>query len=291
MTIEQNAREIIFKESLERFCDLLSQNQIRFLIFKGSALAYDFYKNPALRPRTDTDIFITEKDFKALQDVLLASGYEWEPNQMELLGQTVFTKKIGSLRMIYDVHWQVFAPRPLRNLFVFEELWVSRKKISLLDAFTVSDRHALLVSSVHWVAHHLLAPEPHWIEDIQNITAGRNSAWWSEVQQLSQKKGIQKIIAQTLQASQVPGPWKLHELDMLQEPLDYLLKKRRSAWSDFRNDIKTMSYGEILQFFCKHLFPSSIYMRSKYHLKSNIFLPAYYIVRFLTGFKRFLQPW
>lgn len=291
MTIEQTAREIIFKESLESFCHLLSQNQIRFLIFKGSALAYDFYKDPALRPRTDSDILIAQEDFKNVQEILLSSGYQWVPNQMELLGQTVFVKKMGPLPMIYDVHWQVFAPRPLRDLFVFDELWASRKKISQLNAFTVSDTHALLLSSVHWVAHHLLSPEPHWIEDIQKITAGRDSAWWDQVQDLSRKKGLQKIIGETLVASQVQGPWKMQDLETLKEPLEYLLEERRSAWSDFRNDIKTMSYKERLEVFCRHLFPSSVYMQTKYQMRNRVFLPAYYVVRFLMGFKKFLQPW
>jgi Uncharacterised nucleotidyltransferase len=289
--IEQNARELVFKESLENFCELLSQNQIRFLIFKGSALAYDFYKNPALRPRTDSDVLISESDVKRVHNLLMASGYEWIPNQMELLGQTVFTKKIGSLQMIYDVHWQVFAPRPLRHLFLFEELWAARKKISQLDAFTVSDQQALLLSSVHWVAHHLLYPEPYWIEDLQKITEGRDSAWWQDIQKISKTKGIQKIMDQTLRASNIQSPWDAQSLNSEDEPLAYLLKEKRSAWSDLRNDIKTMSYQEIFQFFGKHLFPSAVYMRSKYQLKRDVFLPGYYLLRLLTGFKKFLQPW
>ncbi len=291
MIVEQTARELVFKESLENFCELLSQNQIRFLIVKGSALAYDFYKSPELRPRTDTDILISESDVQRLYNLLIASGYEWIPNQMELLGQTVFIKKLGSLQMIYDVHWQVFVPRHLRHLFLFEELWATRRKISQLNAFTVNDQQALLLSSVHWVAHHLLYPEPHWIEDMQKITEGRDSAWWKDIQKISKIKGIQKIMDQTLRVSNVQSPWDAQALGVEDEPLAYLLKENRSPWSDLRNDIKTMSYIEIFQLFGKHLFPSVVYMRSKYQLKRDVFLPMYYLVRLLAGFKKFLRPW
>lgn len=291
MTIEQEARELIFKEGLSEFCDLLSQHKIRFLIFKGAALAYDFYQQPSLRPRTDADIFIMKADLQPLHELLCAAGYEWVPNQMEILGQTVFIKKMGSLRLIYDVHWQVFAPRPLHDLFSFEELWETRKKISGLEAYTVSDSQALLLSGVHWVAHHLLCPEPYWIEDMQKIAENQDSNWWQEVQQISQRKGIQKIMAQTLRVSNVKNPWDSQSLINLYEPLEYLLKDHRSAWSDLRYDIQFMSYRERLQFFWKHMFPSSIYMRSKYQLKTNLYLPAYYLLRIVNGLQKFIQPW
>lgn len=291
MTLEQKARELIFKKSLDEFCDLLSRNHIRFLIFKGAALAYDFYQDPVQRPRTDTDLFISENDIEELRDILLKEGYDWIPNQMGLLGQTVFTKKTGALHMVFDVHWQLFAPYSLRNIFTFEELWSSRRKISQLEAFTVSDLHAIVISSVHWVAHHLHSPEPQWVEDTQKLSLHRDTLWWETLKQICQKKGLQKMMDQTLILSQVPSPWQREELSSVREPFDYLLEAKRSAWTDLRWDLKFMGTLEIFYFLCGHLFPSLTYMRAKYKFKNEVFLPIYYFWRLSSGFKKFLKPW
>jgi hypothetical protein len=275
------AKELVFKRDLESFCKLLNENQIPFLIWKGAVLAYTLYPAPHLRPRIDADILISERHRRIVFDILMANGYTAQVNQQDLLGQMSFVKKINQLSAIYDVHWQVFAQQSLKSLFSFEELWRERKSLSHVAAYTVSDEMALILASVHWVAHHFSYPEPHWIEDIQLLSAHRSPAWWQKVKQLCEDKNIRHIVHETLQRAQVQSPWQGEKL--CDEPLQYLLSPTRTPYNDFFEDWRGTGLLERFKILGAHLFPRADYIRQKYQIRFTWTLPFFYIFRIFTG--------
>lgn len=275
------AKELVCKRDLDSFCKLLNDNQIPFLVWKGSALAYDLYSDPLLRPRVDTDILISPKQRKNVFALLKANDYIPQENQQDVLGQVSFIKQINQLTVIYDVHWQVFAQQSLKSLFAFEELWGERKKLSLLAAHTVSDEMALILSSVHWVAHHYSYPEPHWIADLQLLSAHRSPIWWQKVQEICEAKKIRHLVHGTLQQAQVESPWEGETLPV--EPLQYLLSPARTQWSDFYQDWRSMGWLQRFHVFRSHLFPRADYIRQKYQIRFAGFLPFFYFFRIFSG--------
>src|SRR5258706_14323158 len=78
---------------------------IRVVIIKGTALAYDLYDAPELRPRGDTDLLIAESDVDALRRLMLELGYESQLTS----GDTLAVRQQSFVRAghIYDVHWDV----------------------------------------------------------------------------------------------------------------------------------------------------------------------------------------
>ena len=281
------AKELVCKSDLDSFCHLLNENQIPFLIWKGSALAYDLYADPLLRPRTDTDVLILENHRSAIFDLLSGNGYTSQPNQQALLGQVSFVKKINQLPVIYDVHWQVFAQQTLKSLFSFDELWGERKRLLHVPAYTVSDEMALILSSVHWVAHHYSHPEPHWIADLQLLSAHRTSKWWHKVKEICENKNIRHIVHGTLQRAQVESPWQGEMLPA--EPLQYLLSPLRTQWSDFYHDWRSMSWLQRFHILGNHLFPSADYIRHKYQIRLSWSLPFFYMFRIFWGLVKGLK--
>ncbi len=281
------AKELVCKSDLDSFCQLLNENQIPFLIWKGSAFAYDLYSDPLLRPRIDTDVLISEKQKGKIFALLNRNGYEPQANQQELLGQVSFVKQINQLPVIYDVHWQVFALQSLKSLFSFEELWAEKKKLSRISAYTVRDEMALILSSVHWVAHHYFYPEPHWIADIQLLSAHRSASWWQKVKRICEDKNIRHIVHHTLQQAQVESPWQ--DKTMPAETSQYLLSPVRTPWSDFNYDVRSMGWLQRIRILAIHLFPSADYIRHKYQIRFAWTLPVFYIFRIFRGLKKNLK--
>jgi hypothetical protein len=281
------AKELVLKRDLESFCELLNTHKIPFLIWKGAALAYALYPDPILRPRIDTDILLSEKDRMVVFELLLIKGYATEANQQDLLGQVSFVKQINQLSAIYDVHWQVFAQQSLKSLFSFEELWADRKSLSHVPAYTVSDEMALILASVHWVAHHFSYPEPHWIQDIQLLSAHRSSAWWLKVKRICEEKNIRHIVHETLQRAQVQSPWQGEQL--CHESLQYLLSPARTPWSDFFQDWRSLDVFARFHILGNHLFPSADYIRKKYQIRFAWTLPLFYIFRIFKGLTKIFK--
>lgn len=284
------ARDLVFKNQLDGFCDLLNKHSLPFLVMKGSALAYDVYPDSISRPRLDTDVFVPKELRFKVEDVLLNHGYSLIPNQAELLGQASYSKKFHQMTFIYDIHWQLFAHIPLRKIFNFAELWSERKKISNLNAYTIDDSSALIVAGVHWVGHHFLNPEPHWITDIQLLAKNRSQEWWNDFKKKCEIKGVQRVLDQVFQASQVASPWTVAEVKNLKEPLSYYLKPQRTTLSDSLMDLKFMKSKERFAYLKLHLFPDLEFMQKNHANRStNHLLFFLYLKRIFKGLRRIVK--
>ncbi|MBY0384543.1 nucleotidyltransferase family protein [bacterium] len=285
------ARELVFKSQLDQFCDLLNRESVPFLIFKGSALAYSIYKDPVERPRLDTDVLIPLELRSRVENILVNHGYDSIPNQSSLLGQTSYIKKIHQMTFIFDIHWQLFAPIALKNILSFTELWSERKKIPNLNAYSIDDSSALILAGVHWVGHHLLNPEPHWITDIQLLTKDRSQMWWIAFKKKCQIKGVQRILDQVLRSSNVASPWTSMEIENISEPLSYYLNFKRTTLSDCFMDLKFLKGKERLFYLKSHLFPDFEFMQKSHGASSrNNSMIFFYFKRIFKGLRRIVKP-
>lgn len=270
MEMEVHARELVFKNGLTDFCQLLNTHQIPFLIWKGSALAYEYYQDPSLRPRIDSDILISPEDKNKVFSILQQKNYQQKTFHGDLWGQVVFTCSTSAQEHVFDVHWEVFAQQDLKELFSFSELWQERKKIPGLSAYTVSDLAAVQLAVIHWVGHHFMHPEEHWLEDLRLLTAGRSPQWWDKLKHSCAQKKIAKIVHESLRITLGTSPWTTEEaLNIPANPLDRLLVARRTRWHDFLSDFYFLKGKKRLVFLHHHLIPDPRHLRLKYKTRAH----------------------
>ena len=90
--------------------DLLERGRVRPLLMKGVPLAYTLYPDPSLRPRTDTDLLVTQEEARVVRDGLEERGYQ------ACLGisgayvsyqQTFHRVDAIGVRHTIDVHWRL----------------------------------------------------------------------------------------------------------------------------------------------------------------------------------------
>jgi hypothetical protein len=156
---------------LSRVLDALASAGVVPLILKGTALAYQIYPAPELRPRGDSDLLIGVGERVAVRAVLASLGYAERITSGDELAirQTLFfrTGEFG-VEHVYDVHWDIAnAPRFARMLRVEElrERAVSVPEIGP-DALALSRVDALLHACIHRVAHHHGSERLIWLYDI-----------------------------------------------------------------------------------------------------------------------------
>ncbi len=290
MELEVHARELVFKNGLVEFCHLLNAHQVPFLIWKGSALAYDYYPDPSLRPRIDSDILISPSDKDKVFSLLKQENYRQKTFHGDLWGQVVFTHTTKWGEQIFDLHWEVFAQQDLKTIFTFAELWGERKKIATLPAYTVNDLAAVQLAVIHWVGHHFMHPEPHWLEDLRLLTTARTPQWWEELKCSCAQKKIEKVVHESLLIALGESPWSSAEVCQFStSPLNRLLDPQRNHWRDFLSDFYFLKGKKRLHFLKCHVLPDSRHLRSKYGALDRCPRLFLYLWHFLKVISRVLK--
>lgn len=142
----------VVSELLDRF----GSRSIRALLLKGTALAYDLYRNPAVRRRADSDILVPEAEIRSARDELRAAGF-WRDSEAETLPEElraqeswIFEASDGSTHTV-DLHWQVLNAPALFDAFDVEKLWETRRSVPRLGkaAFAPSLPVMLAHACVH----------------------------------------------------------------------------------------------------------------------------------------------
>jgi hypothetical protein len=143
------------------------------LPLKGPALAEDLYADPALRPFSDLDILVRQRDAGAALSVLASFGYRLPPplrkvDARTLAGVTNEVTVEHPERMAVDVHWQVAAAGyPFR--FDPDLLWRSARPLPFHgEPVLAPGREALLLFLCVHAARHAWS-RLMWLGDIARI--------------------------------------------------------------------------------------------------------------------------
>lgn len=72
---ENLARNLTLFQELRRILQALNNGRIKVMVLKGASLAETVYKNPVLRPMSDLDLLIREKNLGEVERKLLDLGY------------------------------------------------------------------------------------------------------------------------------------------------------------------------------------------------------------------------
>ncbi|HEX2059632.1 MAG TPA: nucleotidyltransferase family protein [Thermoanaerobaculia bacterium] len=142
----------------------LAANGVDALVMKGSALAYDVYASPELRPRGDTDLLIAASDIAPMRETMRALGFEERLSSGDEHGvrQAIFVRRA----LVYDVHWSATNTPVFDALLRFDDLRRRAMTLPALGARVLSHEDALLLACVHRVAHHHDSDRLIWLADI-----------------------------------------------------------------------------------------------------------------------------
>jgi hypothetical protein len=288
--IRAAAAETRVREDLVEILRALGEN---VLVIKGSALAYDLYARPELRPRGDTDLLISVKDLQRVREIMRGLGAEEIPASGDEHGlrQIVFVRN----GQAYDIHWAVTNTPVFADVVRFDQ--VRAKRIEALGANGLDDVDALLLACIHRVAHHHDSDRLIWLADIallrKRMSEDEHRAFW----RAAAERGVVGVCRRSIELA---GEWfgaSGHRAE------DYLTREeldRNEAASAFLD--RSITHGGVMLANFKALpwrarierlwhlaFPPPSFMRETFGVRNAVTLPWWYVVRGVRGVGRLFR--
>lgn len=156
--------ELRHRHVLSLLLQALAAAGISCVAMKGTALAYDLYEEPSLRPRGDTDLLIAPADLQRTRAILEAQGFvafydqAAEADAGRSQEPWTFPAPGGSSHDV-DLHWQPLNGPSLEAVLPTAEALAGAVPLPRLcpEALALSHPHSLLHACVHR-ARHILSP-------------------------------------------------------------------------------------------------------------------------------------
>ncbi len=118
----------LHRQELESVLHTLAQANLRVVAFKGAALAYTVYPDPACRLMGDIDLWVADVEMAKAQAAVEASGYRFDakterpPAWMEQHSGEVRLQGLGKTTGLVELHFGVFAGEWLRRVTCVDEM-------------------------------------------------------------------------------------------------------------------------------------------------------------------------
>lgn len=158
--VRNGARNMVLCKSLSMVLDLLANNDIQALPFKGPVLAESVYGDTSLRVYSDLDLLVSKKDAFKARNLLVATGFIPDLHLDEFqvvtyLNKENFFRLTGPDGMtVIDLHWEMSGRYSLIPMYL-EDL---EKHIIVQDMLgrnvkTLSGEVLLVYLSLHSASH------------------------------------------------------------------------------------------------------------------------------------------
>lgn len=162
--------------ALTRLITALAESGVPTLVMKGTALAYLYHADPAMRRRGDTDLLIQPADLDRTRAVLAAQGCHRRDNPYGLFFQETWQIACGAeLTHCLDLHWEP-ADRPiLQKVLRAGDYWEHSIAVPHLHPETCAPEPMLMLvhGAINQAWH---AARGFFVED-ERITGGRRLIW------------------------------------------------------------------------------------------------------------------
>jgi hypothetical protein len=138
------------------------------VVFKGAALAFGIYDDPAFRTMGDLDLWITAEDIEQGRQVLEEIGYQSfrkldrPPALMALFQGEVGLQHSYSGYGLVELHWGIFPGEWLRRAAQVSELSAIHARVVAMHlagerAWVLSPEDAVIQSAVHTAVNHQMS--------------------------------------------------------------------------------------------------------------------------------------
>jgi hypothetical protein len=281
----------------------LAPRGIDVLIMKGTALAYEIYAAPELRPRSDVDLLVPREradEAIAAMHALgftshLTSGDEHGVRQLSLSRTDAFGAEHD-----YDLHWDVVNTPLFEAVLRFEDLLARSIAIPPLGphARGLSRIDALLLACIHRVAHHHDSERLIWLVDIALL---RDRMSPDEHRRFWRQAADALVVGVCMRSIDLANEW------MSRAPhdgaQDWLTREEIERDEPSRAFLdRTLTYGEVtlanlralpwrarLQRLWQLAFPPAAFMWQSFGTRSRVLLPVLYVWRGVRGIARLFR--
>jgi hypothetical protein len=272
------ALDALEETDLRGLLDALAAGGVKALVLKGAALAHMIYPAPHLRPRVDTDLLISRGELEAAERVFTSQGWSRPAERSsELAAAQRHYVKPGpaSAPRHLDVHWRIANTRLFGDALSFDELWTRAVPVPALGAGARAARltDALLVASLHRVAHHDDDVDLLWLWDIHLLASRLSAEDHVELVATASRAGLTGVCAHGLDlvsaafgtAAAAPLAARLRAAGRGRtEPASQFIGGVRRI-TMLRTDLAALDgWQPRLRLIAEHVFPSRRYMRTLY---------------------------
>ena len=293
MNISQ--RNMFMSAELLRIMDLLKENDIEALAFKGPTLAQSAYGDITLRQYADLDLLIRKEERTRVANLLEARGYRtfYQLTGMQARAWYRFAKDMVFVHpetgISLEIHWRLFDEDfPVR--FGTDALWRSSSRVEIngVSLPTFPDEELLIYLCLHGSKH--LWERLAWIVDLDRLVRSRPLDWQRIVDRMDDGASrrmfyLGLFLSRELFDTPLP-PSILEEIDREAKKLQALSAAVFSVWRAPRNMF--WQTATMLHFFpdtgAKLRYLHKILLKPSYSEYSYIDLPdgfhwAYYLLR------------
>jgi Uncharacterised nucleotidyltransferase len=297
--IRAAAYEPLRAADLDDVLTALAARGIEPLILKGTALAYDIYSAPELRPRSDTDLLIASKHVAAMRETMLSLGFDEHPSSGDEHGlrQAVFLREPG---MVYDVHWSATNIPAFDAALRYDDLRTRAIAIPALGphARGLSHPDALLLACVHRIAHHHDSDRLIWLADIallrERMSREEHALFW----RLASDGGV---VAVCMRSIAVADEWQsrashdqaeefLSAAELArEEPSRVFLDRDLTHGGVMVSSLRALPWRARMQRLWQVAFPPPEFIRQSFGKRNALLLPLLYVYRGMRGVARLFR--
>lgn len=179
---------------LKEVLHLLNQKKIQVVLLQGIALMQQIYDDIGLRPMTDIDLWVLQKDYLGLISILRGQGYEKDP---------IYPNTFRKGSTIFDLHTHILGADRIKARTLLlpkgqNNIFNNTRIIQFEDrkARCLSQYDQILYLSLHALKHNV--DRLVWLVDIKTLIANWSESDWeafiNRAGELGQRKSISYIL-------------------------------------------------------------------------------------------------
>lgn len=169
----------------------LNQNKIQVVLLQGIVLLQKVYKDVGLRPMTDIDLWVLERNYPRLTDILVSSGY-----RKDRLYPNTYRKGATTL----DLHTHILGGERIKArsmLFTKSQghIYADTRVMNFEghQALCLSPYDQVLYLGLHALKHNV--NRLIWLVDIKGLLAGWNRSDWQAFMDRAGELGQERTVS------------------------------------------------------------------------------------------------
>lgn len=206
-TLRLNLRLI---HDLKQVLDMLNQKKIRVVLLQGIILLTELYNDIGMRPLSDIDLWVLEKDYLSFIGALEALGYERDP-----LYPNTFRRGLTVL----DLHTHILGADRIRSRSLLlpkdqDDIFNNTHVIDFegTEALCLSKYDQVFYLGLHALKHNV--DKLMWLVDIKALIMNWGESDWTvcirRAEELGQRKVLSYILFLLMRLFDFQMPFKAH---------------------------------------------------------------------------------
>lgn len=288
-------------EDLRGVLSALAGRGLTVVITKGTALAYDIYAAPELRPRGDVDLLVSREQAEAAIAAFRELGFRDQPTSGDEHGVrqvTLSRTDAHGIRHDYDLHWDVANTPLFASALRFEELDTIPLPHLGPHARGLSHVDALLLACIHRVAHHHDNERLIWLVDIALL---RDRMSGDEHRRFWRQAADARVVGVCRRSIELADEWlsrpahdraedHLSEDELTRdEPSQAFLDRRLTYGGEMLANFRALPWRARAQRLWQLAFPPAEFVQQSFGTQNRLLLPWLYVRRGVRGVARLFR--